>query len=183
MSKRGENIYKRKDGRWEGRIKRQGECGGRGGYKSIYGKTYKEIKQKMEDYRKNPPKKSRGKLLMGDISERWLDENKSVWKPTTYGAYSQIVNKYIRPSLGKLDIGSIDARMLDEFSKGLGGNEEGRHTLITGFISVPLLSVSCATRGNGMTAKYRFRTCRWQRTKRTKLSLPAMWYCPCWRIM
>ena len=41
MSKRGENIYKRKDGRWEGRIKRQGECGGRGGYKSIYGKTYK----------------------------------------------------------------------------------------------------------------------------------------------
>ena len=126
MSKRGENIYKRKDGRWEGRIKRQGECGGRGGYKSIYGKTYKEIKQKMEDYRKNPPKKSRGKLLMGDISERWLDENKSVWKPTTYGAYSQIVNKYIRPALGKLDIASIDARMLDEFSKGLGGNEEGR---------------------------------------------------------
>lgn len=126
MSKRGENIYKRKDGRWEGRIKRQGECGGRGGYKSIYGKTYKEIKQKMEEYRKNPPKKSRGKLLMGDISERWLDENKSVWKPTTYGAYSQIVNKYIRPALGKLDIASIDARMLDEFSKGLGGNEEGR---------------------------------------------------------
>ena len=41
---------------------------------------------------------------MGDISERWLDENKSVWKPTTYGAYSQIVNKYIRPALGKLDI-------------------------------------------------------------------------------
>lgn len=39
MSKRGENIYKRKDGRWEDRY-----LNDRKKYGYVYGRTYKEVK-------------------------------------------------------------------------------------------------------------------------------------------
>ena len=126
MPKRGENIYKRKDGRWEGRIKKEVGSGEVGRYKSIYGKTYKEIKKKMEDYRKNMPEKKQCVLLMKEVSENWLEEKKLGWKPTTYGAYAQIVDKYIIPFLGELEITSIDTRRLDKFYREL-GKKEGTH--------------------------------------------------------
>ncbi|XOQ44477.1 MAG: MORN repeat protein [Clostridium sp.] len=43
MPRRGENIYKRKDGRWEGRVLNYD-----GKYKYVYAKTYKEVKEKKE---------------------------------------------------------------------------------------------------------------------------------------
>ena len=46
MSRKGENIFKRKDGRWEGRYI-QGYCAdGKALYRYIYGKTYREVKEK-----------------------------------------------------------------------------------------------------------------------------------------
>lgn len=47
MSRRGENIRKRKDGRWEGRyIKGYDSKKQKARYASVYGKTYAETKQK-----------------------------------------------------------------------------------------------------------------------------------------
>lgn len=45
MARRGENIFKRKDGRWEARVI---ECrsNGKRVYRSLYGKTYTEAKAK-----------------------------------------------------------------------------------------------------------------------------------------
>ena len=47
MSKKGENIRRRKDGRWEGRYKRGRKENGEIIYGSVYGKTYREVKEKM----------------------------------------------------------------------------------------------------------------------------------------
>ena len=47
MPKKGENIYKRKDGRWEGRYIRFRNVGGKPEYGYIYGKSYAEVKQKL----------------------------------------------------------------------------------------------------------------------------------------
>lgn len=47
MAKRGDNIRKRKDGRWEGRYKKGRAVDGCIIYGSVYGKTYKEVKEKM----------------------------------------------------------------------------------------------------------------------------------------
>ena len=44
MGKRGENIRKRKDGRWEARVKICKD--GKQVYHSIYGHSYKEVKEK-----------------------------------------------------------------------------------------------------------------------------------------
>ena len=47
MARTGENIYKRKDGRWEGRfIYAYGEDG-KAKYKYVYAKTYTAVKSKL----------------------------------------------------------------------------------------------------------------------------------------
>lgn len=56
MPRHGTNIRKRADGRWEGRYKslqNDNSCK----YKSVYGKTYREVKEKLENItaRKNQP--------------------------------------------------------------------------------------------------------------------------------
>ena len=47
MAKRGENIYKRKDGRWEARVLRGYSESGKALYSYFYGRTYKEAKDKI----------------------------------------------------------------------------------------------------------------------------------------
>ena len=46
MSRRGESIYKRKDGRWDARYVTESGVDGRKKYASIYASTYKEAKEK-----------------------------------------------------------------------------------------------------------------------------------------
>lgn len=55
MSRRGENIRKRKDGRWEGRyIKGYDSKKQKARYASVYGKTYAETKQKLDEAKYKP---------------------------------------------------------------------------------------------------------------------------------
>ena len=49
MSKKGENIYKRKDGRWEARYIKGCSTEGKTVYGYCYGKTYREAKTKVTD--------------------------------------------------------------------------------------------------------------------------------------
>ena len=51
MPKKGENIYKRKDGRWEGRYIKGYLADGKAKYAYVYGKTYFDVKQKLIDDR------------------------------------------------------------------------------------------------------------------------------------
>lgn len=56
MPRRGENIYKRKDGRWEGRYIRSYDAENKAKYAYVYGKTYSEVKQKLVEERSNAKK-------------------------------------------------------------------------------------------------------------------------------
>ena len=47
MARTGENIYKRKDGRWEGRCIVNYDKNGKAKYKYVYAKTYKAVKDKL----------------------------------------------------------------------------------------------------------------------------------------
>ena len=51
----GENIYKRKDGRWEARTAIGRKKNGRLSYRSFYGRTYREVKKKKLDYEMQNP--------------------------------------------------------------------------------------------------------------------------------
>ena len=48
MARKGENIYKRKDGRWEARFIKSHQSG-KAVYSSVYGKTYSEAKKKRSE--------------------------------------------------------------------------------------------------------------------------------------
>ena len=46
MPRKGENITKRKDGRWEARIIKGCDCNGKAQYAYLYAKSYLEVKHK-----------------------------------------------------------------------------------------------------------------------------------------
>lgn len=116
MPKRGENIYKRKDGRWEGRVKRTEFHANGSKYKYIYGKTYREVRKKIDDYKKAPSQAGEFRILnMKEASEIWLRDGISRWKPTTYRIYCQAIDKYVIPTLGTTKINKINAQMLERF--------------------------------------------------------------------
>lgn len=54
MARRGENIYKRKDGRWEGRYKAGYNVNGKVKYRSVYAKSYQAVKDKLMSLKSIP---------------------------------------------------------------------------------------------------------------------------------
>ena len=49
MPKKGENIYKRKDGRWEGRYIKSRDRSGKIKYGYVYAKTYRDAKRRLHE--------------------------------------------------------------------------------------------------------------------------------------
>ena len=47
MPRKGENIFKRKDGRWKGRYIKAHTLQGKALYGYVYARTYKDVKQKL----------------------------------------------------------------------------------------------------------------------------------------
>lgn len=75
MSRKGENIYKRKDGRWEGRYIKERIPSGKVRYMYVYGRSYTEVKQKLFETRAlTLQKQSQKKItpLYKDIIFAWL---------------------------------------------------------------------------------------------------------------
>lgn len=77
MSKRGENIRKRKDGRWEGRYMKGRKPTGEIIYGSVYGKTYKEVREKTKiALQHSEPNKKTKEILFSDVIKQWQDSNR-----------------------------------------------------------------------------------------------------------
>lgn len=111
MPRKGENIYKRKDGRWEGRYKV-----GMSKYRSIYGKSYQEVKEKLCVLKAAPiPKNSSGKLTVKELFEEWLATVKFKVKESTYANYRMKADKHILPEFGGLRYEQLTVHMLHNF--------------------------------------------------------------------
>lgn len=95
MARKGENIYKRKDGRWEGRILKPG-----GKYQYFYARTYGEVRAKMrERHEQNKPVRLiRRPTNAAELFESWLSGDVSRrLKPSTYESYYYCIQGYIIP--------------------------------------------------------------------------------------
>lgn len=116
MPKRGINIYKRKDGRWEGRVKREGNLMHKTQYISIYGKTYSEVKTKMNEV-KREQLKGQGKCAytIEEAVSIWLEDRRPFWKPGTYATYKQLAEKHILPDIGKYKIDRFGNHTLEDY--------------------------------------------------------------------
>ena len=111
MPRKGENIYKRRDGRWEGRYKI-----GTAKYRSIYGKTYQEVKEKLLVFKAAPvPTNSSGKLTVNELFEEWLSAVKLKVKESTYANYRMKADKHILPEFGDIRYENLTVQMLHNF--------------------------------------------------------------------
>ena len=89
MSKRGSNIYKRKDGRYEGRIAVGYKENGSLKYKSVYAHTLAEVKEKMAQFYsvRSEITASPLKLTVRDAADQWLMSAKLRVKESSYANY------------------------------------------------------------------------------------------------
>ena len=117
MSRRGDNIHKRKDGRWEGRYKGENTHNKKNKYVSVYGKTYKEVKEKLQHLQRNCflQEKISKKITFGEILNMWLSCNRVKYKGATVSRYTYLIERHIIPELGEIKIEQITTDILNKF--------------------------------------------------------------------
>ncbi len=114
MSKRGENIYKRKDGRWEGRYIKKRDINGKAIYGYIYSKSYAEAKAKLTNAKiclQSHPEND----IFEHYALEWLESKKFCVKASTFSKYHSILFKHILPFWGKTKIADFSTQGLRMF--------------------------------------------------------------------
>lgn len=133
MARTGENIYKRKDGRWEARYIISYDRSGKAKYKYLYARTYTEVKSKLNNAQKiTPSTNSVEKAMNNDKYEFWLDDwlrsKRLIVKESTYIRYRNTIDTHIKPELGNYPISKISTALIEEYaSKKLqNGRKDGK---------------------------------------------------------
>ena len=119
MSRRGKNIYKRKDGRWEARYIKGKDISGKAKYGYLYGKRYAEVRDKLcavGNKQKDISHKTENGKTVGDICGIWLDDVKTQLKPSSYVKYRNIVKNHILPSIRSYKIQFLDTAFVRKFA-------------------------------------------------------------------
>lgn len=112
MPKKGENIYKRKDGRWEGRYIKSRTFTGKIVYGYVYAKTYREAKSKLREksisYVSSQHMVSlKDSNLFSAVALDWFENIKSQTKESTKNKYHNMLSSYILPAYGEKTLDSI----------------------------------------------------------------------------
>lgn len=120
MPRKGENIYKRKDGRWEGRyIKGRAEKKAFYGY--VYGKSYRDVRERLQEARnqweQNPEGEGAGtrQITFEEICGIWLHDSQTTLKESSAVKYRHMLRRYLLPVFGARDIGEISTEDLISF--------------------------------------------------------------------
>ena len=137
MPRRGENIYKRKDGRWEGRYIK-GHVEGKIKYGYVFAKTYREVRSKLAVF--NNPNNFVSTIdtviqtpqpydSFSVVSDEWFVSQKPQWRQSSIVKYSNVLNLYLLPEFGDRIISEITRDEVVLFSNRLlvngGVNQNG----------------------------------------------------------
>ncbi len=119
MAKRGENIYRRKDGRWEGRYVKGRTMENKIVYGYVYGKRYDEVKKnlmilKIQTEIKMEMDKESQKYGEWFVTE-YYPKLKGRIKDSTDSSYTRIIETYIIPFLGDFTFVELDGNKLQNF--------------------------------------------------------------------
>ncbi|MCQ4021935.1 MULTISPECIES: site-specific integrase [unclassified Ruminococcus] len=119
MPRKGENIYKRKDGRWEGRYIKERGLNHRAIYGYLYGKSYTEVRNKLKQINPNEPIDKIHSAVFEQIVFDWLENKKLSTKESTLSHYKSVINNRIIPILGKYEISDITADVVQSYMNSL----------------------------------------------------------------
>lgn len=128
MAKNGENIYRRKDGRWEGRYIKGRKKDGKIYYGYIYGYKYYDVKEKLFDIkvRNHQYYQSFGKYKVTKSFETWVKEwlilIESHVKYNTYMNYKSKMVNHVIPKLGDKKLNEVNTSCLQELFTELAEN-------------------------------------------------------------
>ncbi len=121
---KGENIFKRKDGRWEARYIKGYELSGKIKYGFCYGKTYKEAKEKvtlakaaMVSGKPITPVSPRHRFAF--FCDQWFESGKGRYKESTCVKYQTILEKHIKPKLGGCFPLAFSDTLIEQFANQL----------------------------------------------------------------
>lgn len=115
MARRGENIRKRTDGRWEGRYIESYSENGKACYCSIYGASYTEIKEKLRKYKKSRDKTSGNKIELEELCMEWLAMKKDVIKISTYVKYHNFIENHFIPYFTGIKAMHLTSELIQDF--------------------------------------------------------------------
>lgn len=122
------SIFKRVDGRWEGRIVVGHKNDGTPIYRSAFGKTQKELLPKFNKLKEayaGVELTEDSLMTLGQWIDKWLDEHKSgIIRPSTFASYKRYSDSYIKPRLGHRKLTQITSREIQEMYNSL--KHEGR---------------------------------------------------------
>lgn len=118
MARRGENIYKRKDHRWEGRYRNGFKPDGSVKYSSVYGKSYSEVKVLLTEKKKaisDNRNYAECDLTVKELFSLWMNDISTGRKESTLSGYSMKIEKHIIPAIGGYRYTRLDSSILNDF--------------------------------------------------------------------
>ncbi len=116
MARRGENIYKRKDGRYEGRYIKFYNSAGKAVYGYLYSKSYTDLKERLKSCKTEKWGASKGmNIPLGEWMNTWLSSLGTTRKPTTQRVYKSHIENHINPALGAIPLKKLNAEQIQNF--------------------------------------------------------------------
>lgn len=122
MSKRGESIWKRKNGRWEGRFIKARNAAGKAIYGSVYAKTYTEVKRKREQaieatqHPKEKVSEQHTQMSINAVIDEFLAEHRFAVKKSTYARYFEIFEAHLKPDIGEQEMAKFTQEKASEYA-------------------------------------------------------------------
>ena len=116
MARRGENIRKRSDGRWEGRYIKGRSADGKPCWGYVYGATYAEVREisirKKAEY--GIYNLNGTDITFKEISEQWLYSVRQSVKESTFSHYQYTLRHYLLPVFGCFKASTLDEKTLEQ---------------------------------------------------------------------
>lgn len=123
MAKRGENIYKRKDGRYEGRYVIGKRDDGRTRFGYVYDRSYNGVRKKLCKKKAalpEPQSETASRMTVERCMRIWLEsEMRGMIKPSSYQTYMSIFTRHILPEMGHLPLSRVTRGSVLEFTEKL----------------------------------------------------------------
>lgn len=160
MPRKGENIYKRKDGRWEGRYCKARNTDGSIRYGYIYASTYTDVKRRLEHQKKEyviPSQAIAGAVILrtfSDVAREWLLYKTPLLKESSISKYTNIINLHLRPFFQEQFVQNITIQRIEDFYNALLLKKTSKGTLLAPKTVLDILSVMKSILLYANTRKY-----------------------------
>lgn len=121
MSRKGENIRKRKDGRWEARYAKGRRADGSIQYGYVYSQKYSDVKKKQQgalalleraehfEYNKFE------QVSFKQFADEWKENIRYSIKISSFCFYNTILERHLYPCFGETHLVNIDSEMVQKF--------------------------------------------------------------------